>query len=84
MKFRFRIMNKEVNFEFNVERNTEEKDKNERKKTRYQIRQEEKRKMKQLQHEQDMQSFLIDLVALGAIIGICMFMYILSSVLGLK
>lgn len=83
MKFAFSLQKKEVNIEADVEKivdkELERRDKRPQRKTRYQIKQEEKRRMKELEHKQQMQSAFIGFGALFFVIVIALVLAILGS-----
>lgn len=85
MKFRFGTKNKMISFNIKLENGAEENNNLEirekyPKKTRYQIKEEEKRKMKELEHEHHMQNLMIGLLVFGALIGIAVFSSIIEAI----
>ena len=78
MKLKFSLKNKEASFETDVERLVEKHmdltAQKPEKKSRYQIKKEEKRKMKELEHKQQMQSMylLLGVTAVFLVVGIIM------------
>ena len=83
MKFSFNLKSKEASIEADVERivekSLEHKSNNPVKKTRYQIKQEEKRKMEELKHKQQMQGLYV----LIGISGVLFAISIILSVFGI-
>lgn len=83
MKFAFSLQKREVNIEADVEKivdkELERRDKRPPRKTRYQIKQEEKRRMKELEHKQRMQDALIGFGILLFVIVVALVFAILGS-----
>ena len=83
MKLDFNLKEKKVSLNADVEKLVEhrmdlDKDKP-HKKTRYQIKQEEKRKLEELKHKQDMQRLFIGVGIMGVIIAFCLAMSFISG-----
>ena len=83
MKLKFSLKSKEASLEADVEKLIEkgmdQRAKNPHRKTRYQIKQEEKRKMKELEHKQNLQKVFIYISVMAVLLTIVLVMAILES-----
>ncbi len=83
MKLKFSLKSKEASLEADVEKLIEkgmdQRVKNSERKTRYQIKQEEKRKMQELEHKQNLQIAFICIGVFAVIMIIVLVMVILES-----
>ena len=83
MKLKFSLKSKEASLEADVEKLIEkgmdQRAKNPERKTRYQIKQEEKRRMKELEHKQRMQMVFLGIGILAVLMTVLLVMAILES-----
>ena len=79
MKLKFSLKSKEASLEADVEKLIEkgmdQRAKNPERKTRYQIKQEEKRKMKELEHKQNMQ---IVFICIGLVVVLMIILFVMG------